>query len=611
MSDSKRIASLKASALNGSIAAIQELEGLTWRDVVAPMESWNIVKQLEDGLADERENTMKVLACVALATAALVKASYGQDTISVHWDTVERWTAALIYHSGLPEDRPTKKPAPDDLTISEVVVHLESFLQVVVRTNAVPPGWNSDRVRRIRFFRPIVDIWRICMASETLYNPYPLCDVIYELFLYEVPGPQNGQVLARAMFPEEANDEGYLALRRFALDLNSGAQPGSWANLRTLTSMIFCLETGGPGVHPGFLPILLEMAGKLASRRTKPLLKAPPEALALQSLSSILIPIDIAMANAGYKEIKTAVEMRVLFISANLEYQLAGVRPGIKIETWRSLRDRLSAIINAAKPFLLWPSIRKLAASQLHLVQRSGLEVRLDQGSPFWAEWEDLKQAVADLQEADEPVRNFFSVCGNLTCGNETGMNDISLRACTGCYQVAYCSADCQRKDWTAVHFARCSDYAKDIEGVQLPGDSKPCKQDRAYLQARAAVDVRKWEERIETLFDDFYAHDEGTVDVSDTNCLPIDWVIPILKVDYGEFVHQREAELSVVRLRDGWRTVMHDCCYQCPHMEEVLKWSRQASQERLAIIVGPVIQESKKGIPYSQLTTLELLQEL
>ncbi|KAJ2933887.1 hypothetical protein H1R20_g3204, partial [Candolleomyces eurysporus] len=66
-----------------------------------------------------------------------------------------------------------------------------------------------------------------------------------------------------------------------------------------------------------------------------------------------------------------------------------------------------------------------------------------------------------------------YGMCDNLKCEK----TQLDVKQCKNCRQVFYCSEDCQREDWVAMHSRDCQDYR---EGV-LPINNTTFRR-RCYL---------------------------------------------------------------------------------------------------------------------------------
>ena len=68
------------------------------------------------------------------------------------------------------------------------------------------------------------------------------------------------------------------------------------------------------------------------------------------------------------------------------------------------------------------------------------------------AEWEKLSEKMVEFLRMAVSDRAHKRLCAN--CGSST-----SLRACSACKSIFYCSSACQRQDWKA-HKAQCRQQA-------------------------------------------------------------------------------------------------------------------------------------------------------
>ncbi|KAJ7643672.1 hypothetical protein FB45DRAFT_1052584 [Roridomyces roridus] len=126
------------------------------------------------------------------------------------------------------------------------------------------------------------------------------------------------------------------------------------------------------------------------------------------------------------------------------------------------------------QPYLVHLPVVRSAAKALRKIQRDSIERRIDRRSPIWKAWSDFKKLLEErIQVAGNAI---YLVCASKSC-NRVDYKDDCLRYCVGCMDSAYCSTECQRRDWvTGGHRAYCKEIrANRLEGkkVKLSAENK------------------------------------------------------------------------------------------------------------------------------------------
>ncbi|KAJ7643669.1 hypothetical protein FB45DRAFT_1052582 [Roridomyces roridus] len=139
---------------------------------------------------------------------------------------------------------------------------------------------------------------------------------------------------------------------------------------------------------------------------------------------------------------------------------------------------RLLPLLQRELPtYLVHLPVVRSAAKALRKIRRNSTERRMDRRSPIWDAWSDFKKLLEQRIELAESA--IYLVCASKLC-NRVDYKDDCLQYCVGCMGRAYCSTECQRRDWvTGGHRA----YCKEIRAQRLEGKKiKLSEENKDYI---------------------------------------------------------------------------------------------------------------------------------
>ncbi|KIY69246.1 hypothetical protein CYLTODRAFT_489052 [Cylindrobasidium torrendii FP15055 ss-10] len=552
---------LKSSALNGSVAALQEFEQIAWRNpvVFSRFSVWPVISQVLDsdnvpqGPPDPAR-TNQILACISLLTTLLNRHRATQTPTlqphdgSVLWKTIEIWSIYMAHLTGILGEEQTINE--DAEFVNEVVIHLEELLDQATRFPGMAHYYAAWRPPRMsRFLSPLYSLLLRTMGSSHLYKPYKLIAVV-TLFFGEAKLRRkitDEDVLIVCAYDKKISRH---ALLQIATAFNNNVLACEQENLQTFTTLVnvtfHLYRPDAAGVYePDSVLVLMSEAftrllRTVSSRRTK-IIKNHP--LSWWVVLWMLLEIKDTLEHSGTRGLRASLGSSLLCALISIEIQIETIPHGHDIESWLECRTEMVNLIHYVKQFLVWPSLRKISSAQIMAVEKSGIERRLDPGTGFWSAWEDFKQAIVDLDTADAEIRYYFTTCHNLACPS-TGVR--KMQRCTRCYLAAYCSVVCQRDDWEDGHSAICANYLRIYyEPDERGGQELSLPTDVAYLQLRASMDLYDRMDKFNSLVRHFEAQQTDSSAAF------------ILLLDYRDFVQTREVGMSVTTLEEGFLAII------------------------------------------------------
>ncbi|KAL0578884.1 hypothetical protein V5O48_003117 [Marasmius crinis-equi] len=136
-------------------------------------------------------------------------------------------------------------------------------------------------------------------------------------------------------------------------------------------------------------------------------------------------------------------------------------------------------ILDRIARFLVYPAIlHGYLKSVKNLSDSNAVDNELGMISKELGEaWLRLKHKAILLRTVRRDLKNKepAQICGNSKCSLRPKNSDqvstqdrqkVRYFRCSSCHQVMYCSSDCQRSDWRAVHKKACHDLTKDRKGT-------------------------------------------------------------------------------------------------------------------------------------------------
>ncbi|KIY69668.1 hypothetical protein CYLTODRAFT_221676 [Cylindrobasidium torrendii FP15055 ss-10] len=502
---------LRASALNGSTNALEELHALAEKNTITFPAVWPVIAKLIEpyGLSELKRRKacstsepriQQILACLNLLSALLI---HPDGLVKLHppipldarvtlWKCLEPWVAFLA--QATVNAKPTLLNHAGSAFVDAVILPLEAFFLAVAQHPDCLGTQAWDLERRIKFSAPLCVIWRRCMASDHLYRPYALSRALSRLFWVGIQSPHT---LASIAFDVNNPTEGESAMLHHAerFGVNEEGEC-SWPSVHSFLQLLAVFETTYGSVwlerraeQVRALTIMLRVFG---SRRAKMVLNAGPSGRSLLAVHGIMEKIFVSLNLRSGGTVYEALKAEILVSLANLHYQTQSIRPapGEEAECWRDVRSTAAETLKTIKPMLFWPSMRSLALTYIKAIEAGGVENKLEKTTEYWKEWQAFKKVADELKEGDGAIRQVFHSCSYHECPTPKPIPK-PVKSCTGCHQAGYCSSECQRADWRKIHSKMCKRL------IVNTNDKMYSKPDAVYLLRRAALDYHARKARL------------------------------------------------------------------------------------------------------------------
>ncbi|KAJ6585500.1 hypothetical protein B0H19DRAFT_422199 [Mycena capillaripes] len=137
----------------------------------------------------------------------------------------------------------------------------------------------------------------------------------------------------------------------------------------------------------------------------------------------------------------------------------AGLFPSL-IVGLRSTHSEFFPLLHSyLPPYLIYLSVVRAAAKALKKIRKSGIESRMERRGPIFEAWSTFKKILDErIELAGTKVH---LICANKQC-NRMDYTDKCLQYCCGCMDRAYCSSECQIRDWqVGGHREHCKETRK------------------------------------------------------------------------------------------------------------------------------------------------------
>ncbi|KAI0046575.1 hypothetical protein FA95DRAFT_1679681 [Auriscalpium vulgare] len=155
-------------------------------------------------------------------------------------------------------------------------------------------------------------------------------------------------------------------------------------------------------------------------------------------------------------------------------------------DTQESLRILLGEVVPR---YVLFRSIVSRAAKALEPLRATDYKEKIT-NSPLKNLWEALCSLVSERAEAKAQLDTLTKVARCQNC-HKTAQK-VSLRRCSGCHSLLYCSEECQIEAWERGHRKLCSIIAARPPKVHLPADGDSLREkDRVFHEFITRIDIR------------------------------------------------------------------------------------------------------------------------
>ncbi|KIY66794.1 hypothetical protein CYLTODRAFT_491142 [Cylindrobasidium torrendii FP15055 ss-10] len=539
MSTQERIKGLQASALKGSLSAIQQLEDLVASHQVACTDIKDTIFAIdnvygpsasdEDGTRPSAERVAAIISCLSMLAYGfgekdIFDTNPGVDFVVHAWPLVRDWSAWLIDCTQITPSSTASAPSSPS-SYPEVVETIErAFAAALAQHALVIDARKQHDAKTITAFNSIIRLWCYCSADKKIHSPHRLVTILgYWL------APRTAYPTINGRIPLTVVDEMVATIRALPYDTFARAMAAAYtrieqdgfSDIEHITGFLSLLNMTTLGnimtlAARGFCRWHTNILRKLTSRRS--FSTANTEHLA-GVIRACIGDLNNHLKSRGSTYVTHALRTGAL---------LALVQAGVLLKSVVKEQEVANAL-NVLRPYILWPSHRRDILKQLRSADKTGLRAQLSQTSPVSRALVELERLALDFSDSVRIKDVCIGVCAN--CDAPRGQ--FHPRRCKGCLHTVYCSESCQRDHWKKGHSMYCMS-AFQLLDINLVKGLGMNRTDSDFLLYLAARDVQRSGERIAACF----AKEASAVRPGE---------LPMLVMDYGQYVEDRNVKMHIV----------------------------------------------------------------
>ncbi|KIY68535.1 hypothetical protein CYLTODRAFT_489664 [Cylindrobasidium torrendii FP15055 ss-10] len=541
---------IQTAARAGSLAAIQELEGLMETKQISFDEVKNIFLGMKIPAATSLEtfgipatlSWLAIMSC-ALEDWRVTESPAFADMASPLWLAISGCMSFLIRNSTVLDD--SVIPARPDiaLAIERAIIGMFSSpkMEDHILSRAARTAWTP-------LFPNLLSLWCRYTAEGIFVRPSALATQLFMMAkLTMVTATETGKPALlprpRSYFPNDDPDTLAKALVVMCTHL---LEDRNDLNSVQLEYFVILLDTTTPYrlFDNEGLPCLVRLLKRFVSRRTR---CRGTMSTSREKLISTLEAIMDTFFQWGYVAWLVALDAGLLQALVG-----AAIAPDLPHRNETGEATFCMKLI----PFLVWPSIRKACARQIRAIEISGARRMLRAEASLALA---LNRLEARSNALGAEMRWYkaacISECANETCSNSS-QPSCTFR-CSGCYHHYYCSRLCQREAWKAGHRVYCELYRRQWSNTMNVDTLRP--GDAEYLAFIAGRDARVHAKDIDKMLDAYSTRTQES-----------DAATPVIWMDYHKYAETQRVEITLMsraetnyryrwRLEPGTRTPLED----------------------------------------------------
>ncbi|KIY68244.1 hypothetical protein CYLTODRAFT_489974 [Cylindrobasidium torrendii FP15055 ss-10] len=547
---------LQTAALEGSLAALHELEGLVETKQVSFQQVKNtflaLGTNLNKSLGSDTPGVPATLSCLAVLTCGLEDGSTASTSFADM--TPSLWTA-ICECIGFLLDHPSVSNGSVMPAHADVAFAIERAIDAAYSSPQMNDYANHRAPKGVTLliFPSLFSVWCKYSAASAFARPGRLLSQLQSLAAGTLEkGPDNTVPPAilipwhESMFANEDRDTLASASIAMCISILDDSDNSVLIKADVHTFLLLVLST----IHShnirtalfekGAIPFIVRLLKRFTSRRTRMSNVNGNSVIVGNSDDAILktLPAFLRhLLSEGYVGWPAALDAGLLQAIVGAEVMYKG--------TDRSHdTDRLNYVVGETLciqllPFLVWPSVRRACERQIRALGISGARQGLGPDSPL-AHVLDRVEAIADAMGVEE--HNFKTLvtsrCSNKKCPKSAVR---CTYRCPICYQEYYCSMQCQRESWRAGHRVPCERFSKfrtsSINVEIRRGDA----QHLIHLSAKAIqANITKIEKMLEEHFARTH-HDDAAN--------------PVICIDFHKYAETQRAEVILMSRAETFTT--------------------------------------------------------